>query len=113
MIVWSRQTEPSRVVDRLLSSWTTLTDSQIALSATGQTDDEWRKSFLIKVAEVKESETDFEKWEEEWSSDATNDLDFESAGEESVIDEVSAAYRTNRPFDKHATSTSSSRQEAA
>lgn len=81
MIVWGRQTEPDQVVDRLLSQWTTLSPEQIELSSTRQHDADWWESFQKVVEEAKdEAESDFEKWDMQYSSD---DVD-------SVIEEISA-----------------------
>lgn len=60
LIVWSRQTEPALVVDRLLFSWTTLTTDQISLSSTRHDGDDWREGVLKMVEEArKEDELSF------------------------------------------------------
>jgi hypothetical protein len=98
VIVWGRQTEPSSVVDRLLTSWTTLTQDQISLSSIRQNDDGWQESFRHMVEQAKdEGELTFEKWDREYSSDDSDKDYFESAGEKSVVNKASAGYRTNRP----------------
>ncbi|KAF2823312.1 hypothetical protein CC86DRAFT_409231 [Ophiobolus disseminans] len=68
------------------------------LSATRPAEDKWTESVLKWVREVKPSEMDFDQWDEEYSSDNTDDDDFESAEEESVIVEPAPAYRTSRPY---------------
>lgn len=45
-----------------------------------------------------EGELTFEKWDKEYSSEKSDEKDFESAGEESVVDNLPPGYRTNRPF---------------
>ena len=64
MIVWSRQTEPSQVVDRLLYSWTTLSPDQISLSATRDSGDDWREEVMSMIEEAKpEDASSFQDWE--------------------------------------------------
>ncbi|KAF1833788.1 hypothetical protein BDW02DRAFT_499724 [Decorospora gaudefroyi] len=64
MIVWSRKTEPSQVVDRLLSSWTTLSSDQITLSSTRNDDDDWREGIMRMIEEAKEEhDMSFGQWE--------------------------------------------------
>lgn len=88
MIVWGRQTEPSRVADRLLSEWTTLSKEQIELSSTRQHDDGWWDSFVKVVEEAKdENESDFEKWETQYSSD-----------DSSVVVEISTPHTRKKPL---------------
>lgn len=70
VIVWGQQTETNRVVDRLLSSWTTLTNEQIILSSTHSKDDELCSSVHEMVEEMKDdADMTFEKWQEENSLD--------------------------------------------
>ncbi|PWO26444.1 TolA, Membrane protein colicin uptake [Pyrenophora tritici-repentis] len=64
MIVWSRQTEPNQVVDRLLYAWTTLSPDQISLSATRESGDEWRDDVMSMIEEAKPDDTSsFQDWE--------------------------------------------------
>ena len=64
MIVWSRQTEPGQVVDRLLYSWTTLSPDQISLSATRDSGDDWREEVMSMIEEAKpEDASSFQDWE--------------------------------------------------
>jgi hypothetical protein len=95
MIVWTAQTEPNQVIDRLLSTWTTLTHEQIGLSSRHQVDNKWRQDFLNTIEEAKhEGESDFNKWEEDnpYSSEESDSI-------ESVINEVSDphSHRTRVP----------------
>ncbi|KAI4712928.1 hypothetical protein J4E89_001906 [Alternaria sp. Ai002NY15] len=94
LILWSKQTEPGLVADRLLSSWTTLSSSQIGLSSTrhhgtkGAEDDEWRESIL-NMAEVeaeKDDNSSFGEWEQENAPVGSDDEAFQSANEASTID---------------------------
>ncbi|KAE8822153.1 hypothetical protein HRS9139_10416 [Pyrenophora teres f. teres] len=64
MIVWSRQTEPSQVVDRLLYAWTTLSPDQIGLSATRESGDDWRDDVMSMVEKTIDADTSsFQDWE--------------------------------------------------
>lgn len=52
VIVWDNTTEPSSVVDRLLYSWTFLSDTQIQTSripAPPREEDAWREALLNKI----------------------------------------------------------------
>lgn len=89
MIVWTAQTEPNQVIERLLSTWTTLTHEQIGLSSRQQVDDKWRQDFLNIIEEARhEGESDFNKWEEDnpYSSEESDSI-------ESTIDGVSRPHR--------------------
>jgi len=89
MIVWTTQTAPNQVIDRLLSTWTTLTHEQIGLSPRQQVDDKWRQDFLNTIEEAKhEAPSDFKKWEEDnpYSSEESDSI-------ESAIDEISGPSR--------------------
>lgn len=103
LIVWSRQTEPSLVVDRLLFSWTTLSTEQIKLSSTRQDGDEWREDFLKMIEEANEVEGHEEpvlgEWRHRVDTPESNDEDFQSAEEESVANDNTATYRINRRFE--------------
>lgn len=72
MIVWNKQTEPSSVVDRLLSSWTTLSPDQITRSAANQDGDEWREGLLRNIEEAKkEDEKTYSDWEQDYLSESS------------------------------------------
>ncbi|KAH4259909.1 hypothetical protein HBI04_190300 [Parastagonospora nodorum] len=89
MIVWTAQTEPNQVIDRLLSTWTTLTHEQIGLSSRQHVDNKWRKDFLNTIEQAKhEGESDFNKWEEDnpYSSEESDSI-------ESAIDEIPGPHR--------------------
>ncbi|CAN9317819.1 unnamed protein product [Alternaria alternata] len=86
LIVWSRQTEPALVVDRLLSSWTTLTSDQISLSSTRHDGDDWREGVLRMVEEArKEDELSFAQWEQQNAPVRSDDEEFQSAEEDSTV----------------------------
>lgn len=86
MIVWSRQTEPALVVDRLLSSWTTLTSDQIRLSSARHDGDDWREGVLRMVEEAKkEDELSFDQWEQQNEPVRSDDEEFRSAEEDSTV----------------------------
>ncbi|KAL1796413.1 hypothetical protein ACET3X_004953 [Alternaria dauci] len=86
LIVWSRQTEPALVVDRLLSSWTTLTPDQISLSSTRHDGDDWREGVLRMVEEArKEDELSFDQWEQQNAPIRSDDEEFQSAEEDSTV----------------------------
>ncbi|KAG9189626.1 hypothetical protein G6011_06494 [Alternaria panax] len=86
MIAWSRQTEPALVVDRLLSSWTTLTSDQITLSSTRHEGDGWREGVLRMVEEAKkEDELSFDQWEQQNEPVRSDDEEFQSAEEDSTV----------------------------
>ena len=85
LIVWNKQTEPSLVVDRLLSSWTTLSSDQITHSAANQDDDEWREDLLRNIEEVKkEDELSFDQWELQNEPVKSDDEDFKSIDDDSL-----------------------------
>ncbi|KAI4955920.1 hypothetical protein J4E91_000129 [Alternaria rosae] len=93
LILWSKQTEPGLVADRLLSSWTTLSSSQIGLSSTrhhsieGAEDDEWREGILNMAEEEaeKDDNSSFGEWEQENDPIGSDDEAFQSAEEASTI----------------------------
>jgi hypothetical protein len=108
MIVWTAQTEPEQVIDRLLATWTTLSQAQIAVISRHQVDSKWRQDFLNTIEEAKhEGESDFNKWEEDnpYSSE-------ESDGTEMVIEDISVPRRHRKRVPRvvihknHATNTS-------
>jgi hypothetical protein len=104
MIVWSRQTEPSKVVDRLLLSWTTLSSDQITLSSARHEGDDWREGVVRMIEEVKEEDgLTFEQWEQQNELADSEDEEFRSAEEESVSDLVLPlyAYRSNATGDRN------------
>jgi hypothetical protein len=100
MILWSRQTEPGLVVDRLLSSWTTLSPNQISLSSTRQhgvegvvEDDSWREDILRMVEEAKKDDTEtLSDWERDNDPVGSDDEAFQSAEEDSTIDANAPPY---------------------
>ena len=96
MIVWGSRTEPDIVVDRLLSSWTTLTGEQIHRSIC-QDDGTWRKSFHKSIEEAKVDKTDFSDWEEEYSLDSGANQELQDDEQESVNEP--AAHSTDRRSD--------------
>lgn len=98
MILWNAQTEPEIVVDRLLSSWTTLSDQQILQSSADQADEEWLKLFMDEVKVVKENETDFKHWEADYSLHEKDDIQVESVRDGSVFDERPSAYNIKQPY---------------
>ena len=64
MIIWNAKTEPSKVVDRLLSTWTTLSAEQIAASSAHKEDEKWTNwAYLISktIQEAKEEEESAER----------------------------------------------------
>jgi hypothetical protein len=75
MIVWGRKTEPASVVDRLLSSWTILTQGQIEESSTRQKGNEWRRSVNKMVDEVNE------KWNTEYNYGDSDVMETSSSDE--------------------------------
>jgi hypothetical protein len=105
MIVWNNSTEPAFVVNRLLFSWTTLTDEQIELSSTRQSEDDWYESVIKIAEEVKEEDPQsFEKYEEACNSDSSNDDIFIRAGQSGTPDGKTGQGRLKRPYDNTKTS---------
>jgi len=104
MILWSRQTEPDLVVNRLLSSWTTLSPNQITLSSTRQhgvegvvEDDAWREDILRKLEEAKmDDDVSLDEWEEENEPVGSDDEAFKSAEEDSTFDANAPPYNFRR-----------------
>lgn len=87
MIVWSKQTEPSSVVDRLLSSWTTLSSDQITSSAADQDGDEWREKLLKNIEEAKkEADLSFDQWEMQNEPVKSDDETFKNVEDENLSD---------------------------
>jgi hypothetical protein len=117
MIVWSRQTEPSQVVDRLLTSWTTLSPDQITLSSTRHEGDDWREGIVRMVEEAKEEDgLSFKQWEQQNQMADSEDEEFRSAEEDSISDFVLPPYtfRSNVNGDRNrCVRTSSSTDEWA
>jgi hypothetical protein len=104
MIVWSRQTEPGQVVDRLLSSWTTLSSYQIILSSTRHEGDDWREGIVRMAEEAKEEDgLSFEQWEQQNKMADSDSEEFRSAEEESISDFVLPPYtfRSNADGDRN------------
>ncbi|KAF3000718.1 hypothetical protein E8E13_003089 [Curvularia kusanoi] len=84
MIVWNSRTEPSNVVDKLLSIWTTLSHEQIRMASTQQIRHEWSDRALQLLEEVEKM--DHEEY-----------LDFLAGGtDEDCSDEVTEARRARR-----------------
>ncbi|KAF2741440.1 hypothetical protein EJ04DRAFT_571530 [Polyplosphaeria fusca] len=52
LIIWNRNTEPSLVVDRLLTSWTYLTTAQIKASAISPREDHWQNEVTQAMEEL-------------------------------------------------------------
>ena len=104
VILWSRQTEPDLVVNRLLSSWTTLSPNQISLSSTRQhgvegvvEDDTWREDILRKVEEAKkDDDVSLDEWEQENEPVGSDDEAFQSAEEDSTFDANAPPYNFRR-----------------
>ncbi|EUC46119.1 hypothetical protein COCMIDRAFT_36207 [Bipolaris oryzae ATCC 44560] len=85
MIVWNKQTEPSLVVDRLLSSWTTLSSDQITRSAANQDGNEWREDLLKNIEQAKkEHDLSFDQWELQNEPVRSDDEDFKSIDDDSL-----------------------------
>lgn len=56
VIVWGEVTEPSIVVNRLLSAWTTLTPDQISANAAQKEEDKWTERFLKMLQQTRDGE---------------------------------------------------------
>lgn len=85
MIVWNKQTEPGLVVDRLLSSWTTLSSDQITRSAANQDGNEWREDLLKNIEQAKkEDDLSFDQWELQNEPVRSDDEDFKSFDDDSL-----------------------------
>ncbi|KAJ6280395.1 hypothetical protein J3E71DRAFT_200321 [Bipolaris maydis] len=85
LIVWNKQTEPSLVVDRLLSSWTTLSSDQITRSAANQDGNEWREDLLKNIEQAKkEDDLSFDQWELQNEPVRSDDEDFKSIDDDSL-----------------------------
>ncbi|KAH7079272.1 hypothetical protein BKA63DRAFT_262563 [Paraphoma chrysanthemicola] len=79
LIVWNNHTDPVFVVDRLLSSWTTLTSEQIELSSTRTSDDAWNDSVVQMANEVKKDDPQsFENYEESYNLGSSDEDIWES-----------------------------------
>jgi multidrug efflux pump subunit AcrA (membrane-fusion protein) len=98
MIVWNHSTEPAIVVNRLLASWTTLTDEQIELSSTRQSEDVWYESVIKMAEEVKEDDSESsEMYEEACNSESSNHDIFIRAGQSGTLDDKEG--RVKKPYD--------------
>jgi hypothetical protein len=105
MIVWNHFTEPAFVVNRLLSSWTTLTDEQIELSSTRRSEDVWYESVIKMAEEVKEDDSQScEMYEEACNSGSSNDDIFIRAGQSGTPNDKMGQGRVKRPYDNTRTS---------
>ncbi|KAH7078576.1 hypothetical protein FB567DRAFT_631898 [Paraphoma chrysanthemicola] len=98
LIVWNHHTDPVFVVDRLLSSWTTLTNEQIELSSTRTPDDAWNDSVVQMANEAKKDDPQsFGNYEESFDLGSSDEDIWESLDHSNSSGSANKNYRGKHP----------------